>query len=1292
MATIALAAVGGFVGGTIGGTILGVTSAAIGQAIGAMIGNSIDQSLMMGNMKSFQEGPRLEQASVTTSTEGAPVTRLHGRMRLSGQLIWATRFEEQVVTTVQRQGGKGGGPKAFNTTYSYYANFAVAFCEGPITRFGRFWADGREIDQSTITVRTYLGTEDQLPDALIQAKEGAENVSAHRGYAYVVFERLPIDKYGRRIPQITAEVYRSVGKLENEVESVCVLPGATEFGYDTEEVTEEKGSQTLTLNRNTRIGSTNWRESIDQLQAVSPGLKRVMLPVAWFADDLRAGESTILPRVEASYRRTFRRPPSLTINPTFPVLGIGADSTYSWSVDGLVRGSVPVISTPKIGGTPSDVSIISAIIDLKSRGLEVVLCPYLIMDISDGNTLPDPYSANGVDPGQEAYAWRGKLTVHPAPGVAGTVDKTAMATTQINDFFTKANGYRRFVLHMAELAQAAGGVDAFLLGTDLRGLTIVRNELGQFPAISQLKALAGDVRAVVGASTQISYAADWTEYHSYRPEDGSGDVLFNMDDLWSDADIDFVGINNFMPASDWRDGYDHVDFNANGPAVAHDPDYLKSNIEGGEYYDWRYQSASDRALQQRTAINDPAYSKPWVFRQKDIRNWWANAHIDRPAGVEATGTTWTPGMKPIWFTALGCPAVDKGANQPDLHLKGLPYFSTGARDDAIQRAFMQAHHEYWKGDAMIGSIIAWAWDTRPAPSFPQEANIWADAMDWHRGHWLTGRLGAAPAEEVLADILERNSFTNYEIGPIGVSVDAVVTSRMVSARAMIESVSAVFNIVAFESGDKIVIRSRQGDPVRAVLPRGSLVRPEEAGSDAVRATRAQETDLPRDILVRWAEPTLDDRAAAAEAERDGTVSVGKIEVQFPVVMSSEMGESIAERLKREAWVGRETIELQLPPSQLALEPGDIIQIEGSIQKYRLNEVGDGMLRPANAVRVDPSAQVMLATAPEATFRSRTGGVSAQSGRTIFSFLDIPMLTAEDRPFAPYVAARMAPWRNGVAFWKSATTSGFTLDTQAEVQAGIGSLVQDFAAGPLWRWDMANELIIRMPDRALISLEDELVFAGANTLAIEQESGEWEILQYANADLIASNTYRLTRLLRGQKGSEHAMGTPVLADARVVMIDPAILQTGLTADQVGTSYNWRVGGAHLDVSDYTVQKVEFTSRGRGARPYAPVHLKGIKSGGNWGLSWIRRNRISADSWDLIEVPMSEDAESYQLEILDATGTTVLRTETVTQPEFTWTSAMQAADAGGAVSTFKIRVRQVSATIGPGIPATAQIGGS
>ncbi len=129
------------------------------------------------------------------------------------------------------------------------------------------------------------------------------------------------------------------------------------------------------------------------------------------------------------------------------------------------------------------------------------------------------------------------------------------------------------------------------------------------------------------------------------------------------------------------------------------------NVRGGEGFDWYYASDADRDAQTRTPITDGAYGKPWVFRFKDIESWWANAHYDRPGGVECgTPTDWVPEGKPIWLTELGCPAIDKGANQPNVFYdpksseSALPYYSSGARDDAQQRAYVDAYQRFFDTD------------------------------------------------------------------------------------------------------------------------------------------------------------------------------------------------------------------------------------------------------------------------------------------------------------------------------------------------------------------------------------------------------------------------------------------------------------------------------------------------------------------------------------------------------------------------------------------------------------------
>lgn len=76
--------------------------------------------------------------------------------------------------------------------------------------------------------------------------------------------------------------------------------------------------------------------------------------------------------------------------------------------------------------------------------------------------------------------------------------------------------------------------------------------------------------------------------------------------------------------------------------------------------------------------------------------------------------------------------------------------------------------------------------------------------------------------------------------------------------------------------------------------------------------------------------------------------------------------------------------------------------------------------------------------------------------------------------------------------------------------------------------------------------------------------------------------------------------------------------------------------------------------------------------------MRRTRIDGDSWESFEVPIGEQQEKYLVRVVIAGA--IVREAYVTQPTWSYSSAMQAADAfsGGEL----LMVAQVSDRFGPG----------
>lgn len=1320
MATLVLGAAGAAIGGSIGGAVLGVSAATIGGFVGSTIGSVVD-SWIVSSLAPTQriEGPRLDSLRITSSTEGAVIPRVYGRMRMGGNVIWATDFREETKTTTQGGGkGGGGGGKVKTTEYLYYASFAVALCEGPITGIGRIWADGKLLDTAGITWRWYPGDEAQTADPFIAAKMRAANTPAYRGTAYVVFEDLPLGNFGNRLPQLSFEVFRPLADpdtAEGLTRAVTMIPASGEFTYATTGIRKGSGGAQTPENLNALSDTADMVVALERLQAMVPKVESVSLVVAWFGNDLRAGDCTIRPGVEVSAKTT---------------------SPQTWSVNGVSRSAAHFVSRddqnrPVYGGTPADFAVVQAIKEMKARGRRVTFYPFILMDVPPGNTLPNPYSDNAIDTGQPAFPWRGRITCSPAADYAGSVDKTATAASQVSAFFGSASpsdfaisgetvswtgaaddwGLRRMVLHYAHLCAAAGGVDAFLIGTEMRGLTTIRSGASAYPAVQSFRDLAADVRSILGAGTAISYAADWSEYFGHQPGDGSDDVFFHLDPLWADPEIDFVGIDNYMPLSDWRDGFEHADAAEGWPAI-YDRAYLQANIARGEGFDWFYASAADRTAQVRTPITDGAAGKPWVFRYKDLRAWWSNPHYDRPGGVESGApTSWVPQSKPIWFTELGCPAIDRGTNQPNVFFDPkssesfTPHFSRGWRDDAIQRAYLEATYLWW-GEAAnnpvssvyggrmvhVPECAAWTWDARPYPFFPALTDVWTDGANWRLGHWLTGRLGAVSLAGLVRHLCLRAGLPEDRIDVTGLwgAVEGYAVGALESPRASITTLSRHFGFDAVETEGVIRFVMRGRAPVASVAP-DDLVAAREG--DVLELTRGQETELPQALKWQVARADEDYEAAQVEARRI-TVDTTRIASEsFPMAVPPEEAERRCRRALMEAWTGRESAVFRLPPSRLALDPADVVSFahDGRAVLLRLVSIADADARGIEAVRQDREAYDL---APGA---SRP---SALSQAVVFGapeavLLDLPQLIEDQAAHRPFAAAHAVPWPGEIAVFRSPSTDGFELLTTFGTRARIGTLVSDFYAGPTSRFDLGNALVVDLLTGTLESVTDLTLFGGANALAIESAPGVWEIVQAGSADLIAPGRYRLTRLLRGQRGTEGSMADPAPAGARVVVLDDSLASLPIAEADLGIPWNWRTGPASRPVSDETYLAQALTPAGVGLRPFSVSHVaqpwRTPRTPGDLTIRWTRRSRaLAADNWGGLEVPLAEELEAYEVEVLN--GATVKRVLSTATTSATYTAADQTADWGaplGPGESLTIRIFQLSALVGRGAPKTVTL---
>jgi hypothetical protein len=229
MAVLALGLAGSALGASIGGTVLGMSAASIGWAVGSTLGSILSQPNQQVS------GPRLGDLSVQSSTYGQPVPIGYGAVRVSGNVIYST--DKREVVSSSRSRGKGG-PKVTTTSYSYNVDIAIGLMDSNVIGLRRVWSNGKLVfdartdaslesvlgsNLNALGVRLYTGTEDQLPDPVLESNLGIGNVPAYRGHAYVVFEQL--DCPNGQTPQLSFEVVTAGGVTPYAVGFPSTIPG-----------------------------------------------------------------------------------------------------------------------------------------------------------------------------------------------------------------------------------------------------------------------------------------------------------------------------------------------------------------------------------------------------------------------------------------------------------------------------------------------------------------------------------------------------------------------------------------------------------------------------------------------------------------------------------------------------------------------------------------------------------------------------------------------------------------------------------------------------------------------------------------------------------------------------------------------------------------------------------------------------------------------------------------------------------------------------------------------------------
>ena len=274
----------------------------------------------------------------------------------------------------------------------------------------------------------------------------------------------------------------------------------------------------------------------------------------------------------------------------------------------------------------------------------------------------------------------------------------------------------------------------------------------------------------------------------------------------------------------------------------------------------------------------------------------------------------------------------------------------------------------------------------------------------------------------------------------------------------------------------------------------------------------------------------------------------------------------------------------------------------------------------------------------------------------------------------------------MALWRSVGGS-FVLERRISRCAIIGETLEPFSPGPVARMDRSARLRVQVRGGALASVGEGQMLGGANVAALRGADGAWEIFGFAGAELVGDGVYRLSLFLRGLGGEEHLAKRTLPAGSTFVLLDDAVTPLVVGLAQVGATNGWRVGPADRDHADAACIGFESTASGKALFPYAPARMRATRSTAGVTFSLLRRSRRDGDGWQLIDVPLGEDMEAYELDILR--NGAVVRSLSMTSASVLYAAAQETVDFGGVQSGFDVQAFQMSAAVGRGFPLAARV---
>jgi hypothetical protein len=513
-------------------------------------------------------------------------------------------------------------------------------------------------------------------------------------------------------------------------------------------------------------------------------------------------------------------------------------------------------------------------------------------------------------------------------------------------------------------------------------------------------------------------------------------------------------------------------------------------------------------------------------------------------------------------------------------------------------------------------------------------------------------------QDAISLIMQRAGYdtSEFSVNRLDQCLNGYIVSGPQEMGRALAPLMLAFNVNVQER-DGVINFIPKGDEDRLVVDMNDLAASSPESRDAPRlldVTDVDNYDLPSEVAVRYYDHTLNLEQGSQRKARNDHVQQNRVTLDLPITLDGKEALNIATRYLWAAEAERQRVELVLPPKYLGLREGMTLVLPDYMGRerevwVRKVAVGHDYRVMVEGMFYDPDVYDVDSVVDE----TDTDDAFYQPGETVGVVVDMPALTPsqEDRVGLYYVVCnkdRSGAWR-GAQLWDSTNNIDFDKEVDIGVEATIGLTTGGYM-NPLsrpHRWDRSSHLDILTYDGGLSSASESEVLSGANRLALQSATGEYEIVAFANSELLETGKYRISTLLRGLRGTDHLIPHQT-GFGRIAVLGEASSLRFIERPYGDNSY-WKFPAVGGLVSDYESQRALVSART--LRPFSPCNLRGeYNEDEDLVISWTRRMKYARGIFSEKVLPADETPETYEVDILSGSileGSTVVRTIEVTE---------------------------------------------